>query len=89
MKTTIACPIFRQQEKTIDRLTRQINQSKDIQEKANAAHELLEETSILLNCEKYDEQSGDCMHCVMISKMRTETAQILLKASQLGGAREG
>jgi len=81
----INCPIFLKREWTIKQLTRDINEAKSISDKADRAIHLKNEVEMLLSCEKYDEKSEDCKNCRTISTLRRQTAELLLKAKELGG----
>ena len=81
----INCPIFLKREWTIKQLTRDINEAKSISDKADRAMHLKNEVEMLLSCEKYDQKSEDCKNCQTISKLRKQTAELLLKVKELGG----
>jgi len=81
----INCSIFLKREWTIKQLTRDINEAKSISDKADRAMHLKNEVEMLLSCEKYDQKSEDCKNCQTISKMRKQTAELLLKVKELGG----
>ncbi|MBU1291739.1 hypothetical protein KJ898_08115 [bacterium] len=81
----INCPIFLKREWTIKQLTRDINEVKSISDKADRAMHLKNEVEMLLSCEKYDQKSEDCKNCQTISKLRKQTAELLLKVKELGG----
>ena len=81
----INCSIFLKREWTIKELTRDINEAKAVSDKAERAVHLKNEVEMLLSCEKYDEKSEDCKNCRIISTLRRQTAELLLKAVGLGG----
>ena len=83
-KPEINCPIFLKREWTIKELTRDINEAKVVTEKAERAEHLKNEVEMLLSCEKYDAKSEDCKNCRIISSLRKQTAEILIKAKGLG-----
>ena len=83
-KPEINCPIFLKREWTIKQLTRDINEAKAVSDKAERAVHLKNEVKMLLSCEKYDEKSEDCKNCRIISTLRRQTAELLLKAVGLG-----
>ena len=79
----INCPIFLKREWTIKQLTRDINEAKAPSDKADRAERLKNEVEMLLSCEKYNEKSGDCKNCRIISTVRKETAELLIKMKGL------
>jgi len=81
----INCPIFLKREWTIKQLTRDINEAKAVSDKADRAMHLKNEVEMLLSCEKYDQKSRDCKNCRTISTLRRQTAELLLRAGELGG----
>ena len=84
-KPEINCSIFLKREWTIKELTRDINEAKAITEKAERATRLKDEVEKLLSCEKYSEKNEDCKNCRIISTLRKQTAELLIKAQGLGG----
>lgn len=80
----INCSIFLKREWTIKQLTRDINEARNISDKAERADQLKHEVEMLLACEKYDEKNEDCKNCRVISTVRKETAELLIKARGLG-----
>jgi len=40
---------------------------------------------MLLSCEKYDKKNEDCKDCKVISTLRKQTAELLIKAQGLEG----
>ena len=84
-KPEINCSIFLKREWTIKQLTRDINEAKSISDKADRAMHLKNEVEMLLSCEKYDQKSEDCKNCQTISKLRKQTAELLLKVKEVGG----
>lgn len=84
-KPQINCPIFLKREWTIKELTRDINEAKAASDKAERAKHLKNEVELLLSCEKYNEKNEDCKNCKMISTVRKETAELLIKMKGLGG----
>ena len=79
----INCPIFLKREWTIKELTRDINEAKTVSDKVERAKHLKHEVEMLLSCEKYNEKNGDCKNCRIISTVRGETAELLIKAKGL------
>ncbi|MCG2660129.1 MAG: hypothetical protein L6437_07795 [Kiritimatiellae bacterium] len=83
-KPEIKCPIFLKREWTIKTMTRDINEAKAVSDKAERAQQLKQEVGMLLTCEKYDEKNEDCRNCRIISTLRKQTAELLIKAKGLG-----
>ncbi len=81
--TKINCPTFQKQEPAIEDITAKINNAKDVIEKAEFAKNLQEEVNVLLSCPDYDEKITDCNNCRFISKVRTKTADLVIKAEKL------
>jgi len=80
----IECPIFLKREWTIKQLTRDINAAGKVSDKAERAEQLKNQVELLLSCEKYDEKKEDCKKCKTISMLRKQTAELLIKAEELG-----
>ena len=83
-KPEINCSIFLKREWTIKQLTRDINEAKSISDKADRAVHLKNEVEMLLSCVKYDGKSEDCKNCRIISTLRRQTAELLLKVKEVG-----
>ena len=81
----INCPIFLKREWTIKELTRDINEATTASDKAEEAGRLKNEVEMLLSCEKYDPENEDCKNCKIISTLRKQTAELLIKARGLEG----
>ncbi len=79
----IKCPIFKAKNKAVERATQAINEVKDIKQKAALAQKLLKEAEDLLSCKSFSEKKAECEFCQYISKIRKETAKLILKANQL------
>jgi len=84
-KPEINCPIFLKREWAIKELTRDINEAKTVSDKAERAEHLKNEVEMLLSCEKYDEKNEDCKNCKVISTLRKQTVELLVKAQGLEG----
>ena len=84
-KPEINCPIFLKREWAIKELTRDINEAKTVSDKAERAKQLKHEVEMLLSCGKYDEKNKDCKSCNVISTLRKQTADLLIKARGLEG----
>jgi hypothetical protein len=81
----IHCPIdlFPRQEAEIARLTDALNQAATAAEKAPWAEAMIEAVDVLLACEQYAEASLDCLLCRRFSRLRRETATLVVQASRL------
>jgi hypothetical protein len=81
----IHCPIdlFLRQEAKITRLTDALNQAATVTEKVPWAEATIEAVDVLLACEQYDKASLDCRLCRRFSRLRRETATLVVKASRL------
>lgn len=80
----ILCSIFNQAEATMNDITKKINQAMTVDQKAEHAQKLLDKATELLNCPRLDKQNRDCKNCGIISNLRKETAELILKARKLG-----
>ena len=81
----INCSIFLKREWSIKELTRDINDAKTVSDKDGRVGRLKNELEMLLSCAKYDHKSEDCNNCQTISKLRKQTAELLLKVKEIGG----
>ena len=81
----INCPIFLKREWAIKELTRDINEAKAVSDKAERAARLKDEVEMLLSCEEYGEKNEDCKNCKIISTLRKQAAELLIKARGLEG----
>jgi len=79
----IECSIFSRYEADIIELSTFINGHEVISKKVDKANELLRITDILLNCEKYDAENGDCENCHFVLSLRKEIARMIIEASQM------
>jgi hypothetical protein len=80
----IGCPTFQKQESVIKDITEKINEAKGVQEKAVYAEELRKEVDVLLSCQDYKDTNLDCKNCHFISEMRKKTANLIVKAKNIG-----
>ncbi len=81
----INCPIFLKREWAIKELTRDIDEAKTVSDKAERAKQLKHEVEMLLSCEKNDKKNEECKNCKVISTLRKQTAELLIKAQGLEG----
>lgn len=81
------CPIglFEEAEHKIRSLTTLINGSRNIQDKADLARSLMEQTEKLLQCESFDEGNMSCRLCRQFSALRQNTAVLILKLAGAPG----
>lgn len=81
----INCPAFEKQEQIIKKITRKINETSDVDEKAEYVEELKHALEVLLACPSYQEQKLDCDNCRFITNLRKRTAELVIKARKLAG----
>lgn len=79
----INCTIFHSKNKTIEGITKAINEAENVERKAHFAARLLKEVEDLLSCKHFDEKRADCKICHYIAKLRKQTANLIIKAEQL------
>jgi hypothetical protein len=77
------CEIYRKAHPKIKKWTEEINRAASIQEKANKAQFLLDEAQALIDCEKRGSLAV-CPACGTINQVRKKTAELILKARNLG-----
>ena len=82
---SVHCPIsvFEEQEKEIQKLTKRINETRDIAGKERYAKMMLEELGVLLSCQAYNEKDENCVSCRRVSSVRKEGGEVALKGIQL------
>ncbi len=87
----LQCPIelFEQIEPKIRSLTALINSTHNLQDKAELARGLMEQTGKLLRCGSFDESNMNCRLCRQFSTLRQQTAALIVKLAQTGRADEG
>lgn len=75
----IHCPIglYEKHDGEIVRLTEAINRSPTAGEMAQAAHDLRQRASVLLDCRAYDDNDPNCRMCRDISSLREKTASVV------------
>jgi len=79
----ISCSTFQKQELIIKDITAEINNAKDVLEKAEFAKNLQQEVDVLLCCSDYDGKSSDCSSCRFIAGVRKKTTDLIIKAKKL------
>ncbi|MFI5021046.1 MAG: hypothetical protein ACHQRJ_05265 [Alphaproteobacteria bacterium] len=81
----IHCPIglYEKHEGELARLTEAINRSPTAHEKAQAAHDLRQSVSVLLDCDAYDEGNLNCRMCREVAILRNKTAAVVEKIGAL------
>lgn len=75
----INCLRFIAKEKVLKELTGEINNEKDSAGKAEYAQKILTELKPLLLCEEHNEKKTDCKNCHIISSLRKQAVDIILK----------
>ena len=75
------CPKFSDAEKTINQLTSEINNSKNLAAKAAKARELIKAADTLLACTDFDKGIWNCETCRQVASLRKQTSQIILHVS--------
>ncbi|HHT9126358.1 MAG TPA: hypothetical protein ACFYD6_11145 [Candidatus Brocadiia bacterium] len=78
----ITCPKFVGEETVLKELTSEINNTKDLAGKAECAEKIMNEVEPLLSCEEYDERKTDCKNCHIISSLRIQAVDIIMKMHQ-------
>ena len=81
----IRCPtgLFARQEARVAQLTEAMNRAGTATEKAAVAEALLIDVDVLLECEQCDRGSADCRLCTGFSKLRHQTATLVVEAGRL------
>ena len=75
------CPKYSDTEKTINQLTHEINNSKNLPAKAAKARELIKAADSLLGCVDFDKETWNCETCRQVTSLRKQTSQIILDVS--------
>ena len=75
--------LFARQEAKVAQLTEAMNRAGTATEKAAVAEALLIEVDVLLECEQFDLGSADCRLCTGFSKLRHQTATLVVEAGRL------
>ena len=79
----VKCAIFQPKNESIEKITQKINKAQNIKEKASLVKYLLKDVEDLLSCKYFDKKRSGCKICQYISKIRKETAGLILKVEQL------
>lgn len=82
-KDKIDCKIFKIQDTIIKDITNKINKIEGAEGKSVFAEVLQCEAGILLSCPEYSKNNIDCKNCHFISKVRKNTANLIIKANKL------
>ena len=70
--------MFQVQESIIKDITLNLNAAKRVIDKSVFCKELLEEVSVLLACQDYEDSNADCKNCRFISNLRKKTTEIII-----------
>lgn len=83
----IDCPlgIFADHEREICRLNEALNQATNPAVKAGVAEQLRDATKLLLSCVGYQEDNINCRLCREFSRLRNQTAALVIAAAKLAG----
>lgn len=77
----IDCPTYIRLESGMRRLSAEINEARDLSEKAEKARSMLETADKLLNCEDHDGERWTCKNCHKVASLRKKVSEIVIKAS--------
>ena len=75
----IQCSIWDKYEKKAQEIIKRLNETKDLQEKANYASGLIDAEEILLECEYFKNDDPACRVHRGIAELRRKTAEIIIK----------
>ena len=78
----MGCSKFLEMERTIKRLTEEINRAEDVATKAAKARELMGVADSLLSCVDYERGNWNCDNCHRVASLRKEASQIILHVSR-------
>jgi predicted transcriptional regulator len=78
----MSCSKFLEMERTIKRLTDEINRAEDVATKAAKARELMGVADSLLACVDYERGNWNCENCHRVASLRKEASQIILHVSK-------
>jgi len=79
---TMSCSKYLEMERTIKRLTDEINRAEGVATKAAKARELMEMADSLLSCVDYKKGDWSCENCRRVASLRKEASQIILHVSR-------
>ncbi len=79
----VECPIFLEYEDRMKKLSQAIHRNKIISKKLSKAQELTDILKNLSTCPRYDDESDICQSCNFILKLRSESARIVIEASEI------
>lgn len=79
----ISCSIFQNHEPRIKASTDNINRAKTPQEKIRYAERLLNDVNELLDCPEFKKHVLECENCHMITNVRKQTAELIIKTKKL------
>jgi len=78
----MSCSKYLEIERSIKRLTEEMNKAKDITTKAVKAWELMEVADSLLSCVEYKRENWNCENCHRVASLRKEASQVILHVSR-------
>jgi len=78
----MSCSKYLEMERTIKRLTDEINRAEDAATKAAKARELMGVADSLLSCVDYERGNWNCENCHVVASLRKEASQIILHVSK-------
>lgn len=79
----IKCLIFKSKNGEIEKITKAINEAKNVKQKAINARKLLNELEDLLACKYFKAEKAECNICRGIAKLRRRTADLIIRAKEL------
>lgn len=74
----IKCPLFKAKNESIEKITKAINEAKNVQQKAMNARKLLNEVEDLLACKYFKMEKVDCKICREVAKLRRRVADLII-----------
>jgi len=78
----MSCSKYLEMERTIKRLTDEINRAEDVATKAAKARELMGLADSLLSCVDFEKGNWNCENCRRVASLRKEASQIILHVSR-------
>lgn len=78
----MSCSKYLEIERSIKRLTEEMNKAEDIPTKADKARELMRVADSLLSCVEYERGNWSCENCHRVASLRKEASQVILHVSR-------